>query len=126
MDLPEPERPITPSFTPLRSLRTSRFLRSNASLTKLRENPSLEFLASIFQDNNLPLLQEYFYEDYEKIETTFEQLENFTLCNKTRNTDALELMTLSAKRSLGKVITVKNYKGRNHEPNHLGYLRTDL
>lgn len=39
----------------------------HAYFTKLREDPSLELLASIFQDNILPLLQEYFYEDYEKI-----------------------------------------------------------
>lgn len=44
-------------------------------------------------------------------EATFEQLENFILSNKTKETDALELMELSAKRGLGKVITAKNYVG---------------
>ena len=33
----------------------------------LKTNPSLETLAGIFEDNIIPLLQEYFYEDYEKI-----------------------------------------------------------
>lgn len=43
--------------------------------------------------------------------TTFEQLENFILFNQSRDTDALELMGLSAKKGLGKVITAKNYIG---------------
>lgn len=42
---------------------------------------------------------------------TFEQLENFILSNKSRETEALELMGLSAKKGLGKVITAKNYIG---------------
>lgn len=39
----------------------------HAYFTKLKESPTLETLASIFENNILPLLQEYFYEDYEKI-----------------------------------------------------------
>lgn len=33
----------------------------------LQENPNVETLADIFRNNIIPLLQEYFYEDYEKI-----------------------------------------------------------
>ena len=44
-------------------------------------------------------------------EHTFEQLENFILSNRTKDTDALELMGLSARRGLGKIITAKNYVG---------------
>ena len=39
----------------------------HAYFTKLKENPTIETLASIFENNIIPLLQEYFYEDYEKI-----------------------------------------------------------
>lgn len=42
---------------------------------------------------------------------TFEQLENFILTNRSKDTDALELMGLSARKGVGKVITVKNYVG---------------
>ena len=42
-------------------------------------------------------------------EKTFEQLENFVLSNRNKETDALELLSLSAKKGLGKVITAKNY-----------------
>ena len=46
---------------------------------------------------------------------TFEQLENFILSNTTANnaqsTDASELMSISVKRGIGKVITAKNYIG---------------
>ena len=45
-------------------------------------------------------------------EKTFEQLENFVLSNRTKETDALELSSISAKKGLGKVITAKNYVGR--------------
>ena len=44
-------------------------------------------------------------------EPTFSQLENFILTNKTKDTDALELLGLSAKKGIGKVITAKNYVG---------------
>ena len=40
----------------------------HAFFTKLVENSSLETLADIFKTNVIPLLQEYFYEDYEKIQ----------------------------------------------------------
>lgn len=42
---------------------------------------------------------------------TFEQLENFILTNRGKDTDALELMSLSARKGIGKVITAKNYVG---------------
>ena len=40
----------------------------HAFFTKLADDPSIETLADIFQKNVIPLLQEYFYEDYEKIQ----------------------------------------------------------
>ena len=40
----------------------------HAFFTKLVEDPSIETLAGIFEKNVIPLLQEYFYEDYEKIQ----------------------------------------------------------
>ena len=39
----------------------------HAYFMKLRDNPTVETLAEIFRNNIIPLLQEYFYEDYEKI-----------------------------------------------------------
>lgn len=42
---------------------------------------------------------------------TFEQIENFILTNRSKDTDALELMGLSARKGIGKVITAKNYVG---------------
>lgn len=42
---------------------------------------------------------------------TFEQLENFILSNSNKETDALELMGLSARRGVGKIITAKNFVG---------------
>ena len=44
-------------------------------------------------------------------EHTFRQLEEFILTNHSKDTDALELMGLSAKKSVGKIITAKNYVG---------------
>lgn len=44
-------------------------------------------------------------------ERTFNQLENFILSNSSRDTDALELMGLSARKGVGKIITAKNYVG---------------
>lgn len=44
-------------------------------------------------------------------EPVFRQLEDFLLTNRSKDTDALELMELSAKRGIGKVITAKNYVG---------------
>lgn len=40
----------------------------HAFFTKLADDPTIEILASIFEKNVIPLLQEYFYEDYEKIQ----------------------------------------------------------
>ena len=40
----------------------------HAYFTRLVASPSIETLASIFEKNVIPLLQEYFYEDYEKIQ----------------------------------------------------------
>ena len=40
----------------------------HAFFTKLKNNPSIEMLAAIFKKNVIPLLQEYFYEDYAKIQ----------------------------------------------------------
>ncbi len=40
----------------------------HAFFIKLADDPSIETLASIFEKNVIPLLQEYFYEDYEKIQ----------------------------------------------------------
>lgn len=39
----------------------------HAYFMPLKSNPSVETLGNIFADNIIPLLQEYFYEDYEKI-----------------------------------------------------------
>ena len=39
----------------------------HAYFTALKNNPTIEALASVFENNIIPLLQEYFYEDYEKI-----------------------------------------------------------
>lgn len=39
----------------------------HAYFTKLKDDPTIETLASIFENSIIPLLQEYFYEDYEKI-----------------------------------------------------------
>ena len=40
----------------------------HAFFTRLCEDPSLETLAEIFETKIIPLLQEYFYEDYEKVQ----------------------------------------------------------
>lgn len=42
---------------------------------------------------------------------TFDALENFVLSNSTSETDALEIMSLSARKGIGKIITAKNYVG---------------
>lgn len=42
---------------------------------------------------------------------TFDALESFILTNSSRDTDALELMGLSARKGIGKIITAKNYVG---------------
>lgn len=40
----------------------------HAFFTKLKDDPTIETLASIFEKSIIPLLQEYFYEDYQKIQ----------------------------------------------------------
>ncbi|MCF0259904.1 MAG: AAA family ATPase [Erysipelotrichaceae bacterium] len=40
----------------------------HAFFTKLAESPNIETLQSIFEKSVIPLLQEYFYEDYQKIQ----------------------------------------------------------
>lgn len=40
----------------------------HAFFTPLKDDPSIEKLQSIFEKSIIPLLQEYFYEDYEKIQ----------------------------------------------------------
>lgn len=40
----------------------------HAFFMKLKENSSIDVLADIFKTNIIPLLQEYFYEDYKKIQ----------------------------------------------------------
>lgn len=40
----------------------------HAFFTKLAQSPTLETLAAIFEKSVIPLLQEYFYEDYQKIQ----------------------------------------------------------
>ena len=42
---------------------------------------------------------------------TFDALESFILANRSKDTDALELLALSAKKGIGKVITARNYVG---------------
>lgn len=42
---------------------------------------------------------------------TFDALENFVLSNSGKDVDALELMGLSARKGIGKIITAKNYVG---------------
>ena len=44
-------------------------------------------------------------------EPTFSQLEEFILSNQNADADALELMGLSARKGVGKIITAKNYVG---------------
>lgn len=44
-------------------------------------------------------------------ESTFSQLEAFILSNRSRTADALDFLSLSAKKGLGKVITARNYVG---------------
>ena len=42
---------------------------------------------------------------------TFDALENFVLSNSTDDADALEIMGISARKGIGKIITAKNYVG---------------
>lgn len=56
----------------------------HAFFTKLKDNPKLEVLAEIFRNNVVPLLQEYFYEDYEKIQ--------FVLGDNDKSSDAYKFI----------------------------------
>ena len=42
---------------------------------------------------------------------TFEQLKDFILSNRSKDTDALELMQLSARRGVGEILTAQNFVG---------------
>lgn len=42
---------------------------------------------------------------------TFDALETFVLTNSTKETDALELMGISARKGIGRIITARNYVG---------------
>lgn len=44
-------------------------------------------------------------------QVTFDALEDFVLSNSTDDTDALELMSISARKGVGKIITARNYIG---------------
>ena len=44
-------------------------------------------------------------------EGTFDALEDFVLSNNNRDTDALDIMGISVKKGIGKIITAKNYVG---------------
>lgn len=44
-------------------------------------------------------------------EKTFRILEEFVLCTRNKDLDALELMTVSARRGIGKIISANNYVG---------------
>jgi hypothetical protein len=43
----------------------------DAFFTGLKDDPSVKKLRSIFEKSVIPLLQEYFYEDYQKIQMVF-------------------------------------------------------
>ena len=64
----------------------------HAFFTRLADDPSLDTLAGIFEKNVIPLLQEYFYEDYEKIQLVLgdnikEDEYKFILDEKIENKD---------------------------------------
>ena len=42
---------------------------------------------------------------------TFQQLREFILTNRNKDTDALEIMSISARKGVGEIITAKNYVG---------------
>lgn len=44
-------------------------------------------------------------------QNTFDALEDFILSNKSKDMEALEIMGISAKKGIGKIITAKNYVG---------------
>lgn len=44
-------------------------------------------------------------------DSTFKQLEDFILSNKYKNDEAMEIMGISSRKGIGKIITAKNYVG---------------
>ncbi len=69
----------------------------------LRDDPSLEILANIFKQNIIPLLQEYFYDDYEKIQ--------YVLGDNQKNDDEIRFImnTVDNRKLFGKTeIEFKN------------------
>lgn len=67
----------------------------HAYFMPLAEQPTLETLSSIFRNRIFPLLQEYFYDDYEKIRYVLadnqkaERASQFVLLEQTVNTESL-------------------------------------
>ncbi len=65
----------------------------HAYFLPLRGNSSIEMLADIFRNKVIPLLQEYFYEDYEKIRLVLgdnqkkDERDQFVLAKKIRQSD---------------------------------------
>ncbi|WP_307737902.1 MrcB family domain-containing protein [uncultured Varibaculum sp.] len=57
----------------------------HAFFTSLKDNPTIEHLAVIFKDSIIPLLFEYFYEDYEKI--------RMVLGDNSKSSEDLEFLT---------------------------------
>lgn len=62
-------------------------------LLPLKDNPTLEVLADIFETKIVPLLQEYFYDDYEKIQLVLgdNQKEEDRTCFVVKKTDTMKL-----------------------------------
>ena len=70
----------------------------HAFFTKLKNDPSLETLKTIFKKSVIPLLQEYFYEDYQKIQ--------LVLGDNGKTDDSLKFIT-------DEKVVIKNiFKGR--------------
>ena len=68
------------------------FAENHAFFTDLRESQTINSLAEIFKRKVIPLLQEYFYEDYEKIRLVLgdsgkEQKEHQFIIEETRESD---------------------------------------
>jgi 5-methylcytosine-specific restriction protein B len=62
-------------------------------LLPLKNDPSLENLAGIFENKIMPLLQEYFYDDYQKIQLVLgdNQKDDDSVCFVVKNSDAVKL-----------------------------------
>lgn len=66
----------------------------HAFFTKLKDYPDIDTLASIFKNKIIPLLQEYFYDDYEKIQlilgdnrTDISEDAKFIVCKEEKSSD---------------------------------------